>query len=98
MSGFGQVTCQHFVCLLSAFCRFQNLETPFIETYFASTNFYRDYNHSNAKNNITHSDHFGGAPPDRFGVHFFQPPHPGDRNKKSGSAFGKHIHKPLNQH
>jgi len=39
MSGFGQVTGQYFVCLLSAFCRFQNLETPVAEGYFASTNF-----------------------------------------------------------
>jgi hypothetical protein len=39
MSGFGQVTGQHFVCLLSAFCRFQNLETPGAANYFAHTNF-----------------------------------------------------------
>jgi hypothetical protein len=39
MSGFGQVTGQHFVCLLSAFCRFQNLGTPVAEGYFAITNF-----------------------------------------------------------
>jgi uncharacterized membrane protein YidH (DUF202 family) len=36
---FWSVTGQHFVCLLSAFCRFQNLETPFAETYFAIINF-----------------------------------------------------------
>jgi uncharacterized membrane protein YidH (DUF202 family) len=39
MSGFGPVTGQHFVCLLSAFCRFQNLEQAFAESYFAITNF-----------------------------------------------------------
>jgi hypothetical protein len=39
LSGFGQDACQHFVCLLSTFCRFQNLETPVAEGYFASTNF-----------------------------------------------------------
>jgi hypothetical protein len=39
MSGFCPVIGQHFVCLVSAFCRFQNLETPFAENYFAHTNF-----------------------------------------------------------
>ncbi len=39
MSGFRPVIGQHFVCLLSAFCRFQNLETLVAENYFAHTNF-----------------------------------------------------------
>jgi hypothetical protein len=49
MSGFCPVIGQHFVFLLSAFCRFQNLETPFAENYFAYTNFYFDCDHANSK-------------------------------------------------
>jgi hypothetical protein len=71
MSGFGQVIGQHFVCLLSAFCRFQNLETPFAESYFAQTNFYCDCNHANAKKNFDHIGHFDCTASDRFGLHLF---------------------------
>jgi len=39
MSGFCPVIGQYFVCLLSAFCPFQNLQSSFTETYFAQTNF-----------------------------------------------------------
>jgi hypothetical protein len=54
MSGFGQVTGQYFVCLLSAFCRFQNLETPVAQNYFAHYKFYYDGDYANSKKHFDH--------------------------------------------